>query len=71
MKFEYKTIKAKQVDNIYKKYFDAMPCYLTVQDKSLRIINANEKFQKSGEYLLIRIQSAQTGILILIALMIY
>jgi PAS domain S-box-containing protein len=34
------------VNDIYKKYFEAMPCYLTVQDKSLRLIDANEKFRK-------------------------
>jgi len=34
------------VDNIYKKYFDAMPSYLTVQDKNLRLIDANEKFRE-------------------------
>jgi len=34
------------VDNIYQKYFAAMPCYLTVQDRNLQIIDANEKFQK-------------------------
>jgi PAS domain S-box-containing protein len=34
------------MNDIYKKYFEAMPCYLTVQDKSLRLIDANEKFQK-------------------------
>jgi PAS domain S-box-containing protein len=34
------------VNDIYKKYFDSMPCYLTVQDKSFRLIDANEKFQK-------------------------
>ena len=34
------------MDNIYKKYFDSMPSYLTVQDKNLRLIDANEKFQE-------------------------
>ena len=33
------------MENIYQNYFDAMPCYLTVQDRSLRIIDANEKFK--------------------------
>lgn len=34
------------MNDIYKKYFESMPCYLTVQDKSLRLIDANEKFRK-------------------------
>jgi len=34
------------LENIYKQYFDSMPCYLTVQDKSLQLIDANEKFRK-------------------------
>jgi len=34
------------MDDIYKNYFESMPCYLTVQDKSLRLIDANEKFRK-------------------------
>jgi len=35
-----------QVNDIYKKYFNSMPCYLTVQDNSLHLIDANEKFRK-------------------------
>jgi len=31
---------------IYKNYFDSMPCYLTVQDKDLHLVAANQKFQK-------------------------
>lgn len=34
------------MNGIYKRYFDSMPCYLTVQDKNLHLIDANEKFQK-------------------------
>ena len=34
------------MENIYKKYFDSIPCYLTVQDRSFRLIDANEKFRK-------------------------
>jgi len=39
----------------YKDYFDSMPCYLSVQDRDLKIINANEQFVKnfgdpSGRY---------------------
>jgi len=30
----------------YHSYFDAMPCYLTVQDRDLRIIDANERFRR-------------------------
>jgi PAS domain S-box-containing protein len=28
----------------YHQYFDSMPCYLTVQDKNLKVIQANKKF---------------------------
>ncbi len=28
----------------YKQYFDSMPCYLTVQDRDLKVINANKRF---------------------------
>jgi len=31
---------------LYKNYFDSMPCYLTVQDKNLHLVDANQKFQK-------------------------
>jgi PAS domain S-box-containing protein len=31
-------------DDLYRTYFDAMPCFLTVQDRDLRIIDANERF---------------------------
>ena len=39
----------------YKDYFDSMPCYLSVQDRDLKIIEANELFVKnfgdpSGRY---------------------
>jgi PAS domain S-box-containing protein len=30
----------------YQQYFDAMPCYLTVQDRDLRIIEANARFRR-------------------------
>jgi PAS domain S-box-containing protein len=30
----------------YHVYFDALPCYLTVQDRDFRIIDANEKFRE-------------------------
>ena len=39
----------------YKDYFDSMPCYLSVQDRDLKIIDANDRFVKnfgdpSGRY---------------------
>ncbi len=33
------------MENIYKEYFQSMPCYLTVQDKDLRLLDANTKFR--------------------------
>jgi PAS domain S-box-containing protein len=37
--------------NAYHLYFDAMPCYLTVQDRDFRIIDANQRFRKDfGDY---------------------
>ena len=33
------------MDNDYHVYFDALPCYLTVQDRDFRIIEANERFR--------------------------
>lgn len=39
------------MENIYKQYFDAMPCFLTVQDRNFRIIDANNRFLKNfGDY---------------------
>lgn len=34
------------MDNSFQQYFNAMPCYLTVQDRDFRIIQANERFIK-------------------------
>ena len=34
------------MENPYRRYFDAMPCYLTVQDSELRIIDANQRFRE-------------------------
>ncbi len=35
----------------YQQYFDSMPCYLTVQDRNLKVINANKRFQEDfGEF---------------------
>ncbi len=33
------------MSEIYKKYFDSIPSYLTIQDKDLRLIDANKKFR--------------------------
>lgn len=35
------------MENTYKSYFDAMPCFLTVQDRDLRVIHANERFRQN------------------------
>jgi PAS domain S-box-containing protein len=32
------------MDEIYKKYFDSVPSYLTIQDKDFHILDANQKF---------------------------
>jgi PAS domain S-box-containing protein len=32
------------MDDCFKKYFDIMPCYVTVQNRDFRIINANDRF---------------------------
>ena len=38
------------MDEIYKKYFDSVPSYLTIQDKDLHLLEANKKFiQDFGE----------------------
>jgi PAS domain S-box-containing protein len=34
------------MEDTYKVYFNSMPCFLTVQDKNLRLIDANERFRK-------------------------
>ena len=34
------------MNDIYKQYFGAMPCFLTVQDRNLRLVDANEKFRR-------------------------
>jgi len=39
------------MDIRYRRYFDAMPCYVTVQDRNFRIIDANQRFQADfGDY---------------------
>ncbi len=34
------------MENLFQLYFDAMPCYLTVQDRNLRLIDANQRFRR-------------------------
>lgn len=39
------------MDLPYEQYFDAIPCYLTVQDRRFRIIKANQRFRNDfGEH---------------------
>jgi PAS domain S-box-containing protein len=39
------------MDFPYQQYFDSMPCYLTIQDRDLKVILANKKFQEDfGNY---------------------
>ncbi len=39
------------MDDAYKSYFDSMPCFLSVQNRDLRIIDANNRFQqKFGDF---------------------
>lgn len=33
------------MENMYKKYFDAIPSYLSIQDRDLHILDANSKFR--------------------------
>ncbi|MFH1844365.1 MAG: PAS domain-containing sensor histidine kinase [bacterium] len=35
------------MDDLYKTYFDSMPCYLSIQDRNFKIIDANERFRKN------------------------
>jgi PAS domain S-box-containing protein len=35
------------MEDTYKTYFDSMPCFLSVQDRNLRIIEANQRFVKN------------------------
>jgi len=34
------------VEEIYKNYFDSMPCYLSVQDRDFRVLDANKRFRE-------------------------
>lgn len=43
------------MEDIYRKYFESMPCFVTVQDRNFRIIDANQRFvenfgQHDGRY---------------------
>jgi PAS domain S-box-containing protein len=39
------------MDSQYRQYFENMPCYLTVQDRDFRIVDANARFRKDfGEH---------------------
>ena len=33
------------MEDVYRQYFERMPCYLTVQDREFRILHANERFR--------------------------
>ena len=35
------------MDSQYRQYFEDMPCFLTVQDRDFRIIDANKLFRKN------------------------
>jgi PAS domain S-box-containing protein len=34
------------MDDAFRRYFDTMPCYLTVQDRNLRLVHANRRFRE-------------------------
>lgn len=39
------------MNNIYRNYFNSMPCFITVQDRDLKIVDANDRFVENfGEY---------------------
>ena len=39
------------MDTFYRQCFEAMPCYLSVQDRRFRIIEANRRFHEDfGEF---------------------
>lgn len=39
------------MDHLYRQYFDSMPCFLSVQDRNLRIIEVNRSFREAfGDY---------------------
>ena len=40
------TLKKTEVDKIYLQYFKEMPCYVTVQDRGMRIRDCNLLFEK-------------------------
>ena len=35
------------MDLPYQQYFDAMPCYLTVQDRDFKVVTANRQFREA------------------------
>ncbi len=35
------------MENTFQSYFDSMPCFLTVQDRDLRVIHANDRFRRN------------------------
>lgn len=35
------------MEDIFRSYFNSMPCFLTVQDRDLRLVDANRRFKKS------------------------
>jgi len=45
-KYSQKLSDLHKAQNIYKDLFDQVPCYISVQDKNLRITATNNKFQK-------------------------
>ncbi|RJP72817.1 MAG: PAS domain-containing sensor histidine kinase [Candidatus Abyssobacteria bacterium SURF_17] len=34
------------MEALYRQYFEAMPCYLTIQDREFKIIDANRRFKR-------------------------
>jgi PAS domain S-box-containing protein len=45
-KWRTKKLLGFAMENPYLSYFDEMPCYLTVQDRDFRIIDANRRFRE-------------------------
>ena len=35
------------MDDVFQNYFDSMPCFLTVQERDLKIVHANSRFVKN------------------------
>ena len=34
------------MDDVFRQYFERLPCYLTVQDRQFRILHANQRFRE-------------------------